>query len=57
MTLAQARKLLKKRSSKKSPPELMWISSAHMPPYSNFVSNVDNRDWRNRLSSKPMYPH
>jgi hypothetical protein len=57
MTLAQARKQLKKRSSKKSPPELMWISSAHMPPYSNFVSNVDNRDWRNGLSSEPMYPH
>jgi hypothetical protein len=57
MSLAQARKQLKKGSSKKSPPELMPISSEHTPPYSNFVSNVDNRDWRNGLSSEPMYPH
>ena len=57
MSLAQARKQLKKGSSKKSPPELMPISSEHTPPYSNFVSNVDNRDWCNGLSSEPMYPH
>ena len=57
MSLAQARKQLKK-GSKKSPPEPMPISSEHTPPYSNFVSNVDNRAWRNGLSSEPtMYPH
>ena len=56
MSLAQARKQLKK-GGKKSPPELMPISSEHTPPYSNFVSNVDNRAWRNGLSSEPMYPH
>jgi hypothetical protein len=57
MSLAQARKQLKKGSSKKSPPDLMPISSEHTPPYSNFVSNVDNCDWRNGLRSEPMYPH
>ena len=56
MSLAQARKQLKK-GSKKSPPKPMPISSEHTPPYSNFVSNVDNRAWRNGLSSEPMYPH
>ena len=56
MPLAEARKQLKK-GSKKSPPELMPISSEHTPPYSNFVSNVDNRAWRNGLSSEPMYMH
>ena len=54
MSLAQGRKQLKK-GSKKSPPELMPISFEHTPPYSNFVSNVDNHAWRNGLSSKPMY--
>ena len=52
----EGRKQLKK-GGKKSPPELMPISSEHTPPYSNFVSNVDNRAWRNGLSSEPMYPH
>ncbi len=56
MSLAQARKQLKK-GSKKSLPEPMLISSEHMPPYSNFVINVDNCAWRNGLSSEPMYPH
>jgi hypothetical protein len=56
MSLAQARKQLKK-GSKKSPPEPMPISSEHTPPYSNFVSNVDNRAWRKGLSSEPMYLH
>jgi len=56
MSLAQARKQLKK-GSKKSPPEPMPISSKHTPPYSNIVSNVDNRAWRNGLSSEPIYPH
>ena len=56
MSLAQARNQLKK-GNKKSPPKPMPISSEHTPPYSKFVSNVDNRAWRNGLSSKPMYPH
>ncbi len=51
------RKQLKEGGRKKSPPKLLPISSKHMPPYSNFVSNVDNHAWRNGLSSKPMYPH
>jgi hypothetical protein len=55
MLLAQARKQLKEGRSK-SPPKLLPISK-HTPPYSNFVSNVDNHAWRNSLSSKPMYPH
>ena len=54
--LTQARKQLKE-GSKKSPPKLMPISSEHTPPYSNFVSNVDNCAWHNGLSSKPMYLH
>ena len=55
-SLTLARKQLME-GSKKSMPELMPISSKHTPPYSNFVSNVDNRAWRNELSSEPMYPH
>jgi hypothetical protein len=50
MSLAQARKQLKE-GRRKSPPKLLPISK-HTPPYSNFVSNVDNS-----LSSEPMYPH
>jgi hypothetical protein len=42
MSLAQGRKQLKK-GSKKSPPKTMPISFEHTHPYSNFVSNVDNR--------------
>jgi hypothetical protein len=53
--LTLARKQLMEGSKKM--PELMPISSKHTPPYSNFVSNVDNRAWRNELSSEPMYPH
>jgi hypothetical protein len=59
MLLAQARKQLKGHGGegrKKSPPELCSISK-HTPPASNFISNVSNPAWRNRLSSKPMDPH
>ncbi len=55
--LNSSRKQLKEGGRKKSPPELLPISSKHTPPYSNFVSNVDNCAWRNGLSSKPMYLH
>jgi len=44
-------------SSKKSTPKLMPISLEHTPPYSNFVSNVDNHAWHNGLGSEPMYLH
>jgi hypothetical protein len=59
MLLAQARKQLKGHRSegrKKSPPEQFSISE-HMPPASNFISNVSNRAWRNRLSPEPMNVH
>jgi hypothetical protein len=45
-----SRKQLKEGGRKKNP-------SKHTPPYSNFVSNVDNHAWRNGLSSEPMYLH
>jgi hypothetical protein len=54
--LTQARKQLKE-GSKKSTPKLMPISLEHTPPYSNFVSNVDNHAWHNGLGSEPMYLH